>query len=97
MHDDSCNQRLAQAGGQADQCILQQGGLDYVHLVRSLVDSCWVYPVLGTLPIAAELDCVKGKICLHGIYPHEEGMRDVRMHEEGEERMREVMSCRAQH
>lgn len=64
VHDDSSDERLAQTSGQADKRVLQQSGLDDVHLVCPLVDCSWVYPVLGIRPAAAAADYEQDKGCM---------------------------------
>ena len=55
VHDNSCNERLAKASGQTDQCVLQQCSLDDVHLVCPLIHCSGVHPVLGIAPAAVWL------------------------------------------
>lgn len=50
VHENSCNESLAQAGRQAHQSVLQQSCPYDVHLVPPLWDCSRIYPVLGIGP-----------------------------------------------
>ena len=55
VHDDSGDERLAEAGGQADERVRQQGSLDHVQLILALWDSFRVDPVPSVDPAASTL------------------------------------------
>ena len=51
VHDHSSNEGLAEAGGQANKCVVQQRSLHYGHLVRPFLHTRWVDPGLRSIPV----------------------------------------------
>lgn len=51
VHDYGGDEGLAKAGGQADECVVQQCALHNGHLVCPLRHACWVDPGLCGIPV----------------------------------------------